>query len=91
MARAWQASWNGTVRSAARAVRLRPCQAPGTCLASSSAPARGYAIHEAIMNDAGLALVARMMSVAAGPGGVPVTRLAPAPALSCQPVCPGKR
>ncbi len=34
---AWQASWNGTVRSTARAVRLRACPAPKTCRASSIA------------------------------------------------------
>src|SRR5271165_1778024 len=34
---AWQASWNGTVRSTARAVRLRACPVPKTCLASSIA------------------------------------------------------
>ena len=37
MARVWQASVNGTVRSTARAVRLRACPAPKTCLASSIA------------------------------------------------------
>ncbi len=31
------------------------------------APARGYAIHDAILNDAGVTLMARMMSVAAAP------------------------
>ena len=36
-AMAWQASWNGTVRSTARAVRLRACPAPKICLASSIA------------------------------------------------------
>jgi hypothetical protein len=39
------------------------------------APARGYAIHDAIMNDAGLALMTRMMSAAAAPGGAPVAGL----------------
>src|SRR5713226_5841906 len=34
---AWQASWNGTVRSTARAVRLRACPAPKTWRASSIA------------------------------------------------------
>jgi len=34
---AWQASWNGTVRSTARAVRLRACPVPKTCRASSIA------------------------------------------------------
>ena len=34
---AWQASWNGMVRSTARAVRLRACPAPKTCRASSIA------------------------------------------------------
>jgi len=37
VAMAWQASWNGTVRSTARAVRLRACPAPKTCRASSIA------------------------------------------------------
>ena len=34
---AWQASWNGMVRSTARAVRWRACPAPKTCRASSIA------------------------------------------------------
>jgi L-ascorbate metabolism protein UlaG (beta-lactamase superfamily) len=41
------------------------------------APARGYAIHDAILNDNGLALMTRMMSLAAAPTGAPVTRLEP--------------
>jgi len=43
----------------------------------SDAPARGYAIHNAILNDNGLALFTRMLSVAAAPSGVPVARLEP--------------
>src|SRR5256885_10420652 len=34
---AWQASMNGTVRSTARAVRLRACPVPNSCLESSIA------------------------------------------------------
>ena len=34
---AWQASMNGTVRSTARAVRLRACPVPNSCFASSIA------------------------------------------------------
>jgi hypothetical protein len=34
---AWQASWNGMVRSTARAVRLRAWPVPKTCFASSIA------------------------------------------------------
>jgi hypothetical protein len=45
------------------------------------APARGYAIHDAILNDAGLALMTRMMSVAAAPTQAPVTRLEPGTTL----------
>jgi L-ascorbate metabolism protein UlaG (beta-lactamase superfamily) len=45
------------------------------------APARGYAIHDAILNDAGLGLMTRMMSVAAAPSGVPVARLEPGTTL----------
>jgi L-ascorbate metabolism protein UlaG (beta-lactamase superfamily) len=41
------------------------------------APARGYAIHDAVLNDNGLGLFTRMMSVAAAPSGVPVSRLEP--------------
>ena len=37
MARAWQASWKGTVRRTALASRLRACPAPKTCFASSIA------------------------------------------------------
>jgi L-ascorbate metabolism protein UlaG (beta-lactamase superfamily) len=45
------------------------------------APSRGYAIHDAILNEAGLGLMIRMMSVAAGPTGVPVARLEPGTSL----------
>jgi L-ascorbate metabolism protein UlaG (beta-lactamase superfamily) len=45
------------------------------------APVRGYAIHDAILNDAGLTLMTRMMSVAAAPSGAPVTRLEPGTTL----------
>jgi L-ascorbate metabolism protein UlaG (beta-lactamase superfamily) len=41
------------------------------------APARGYAIHDAILNQNGLGLVTRLMSVAAAPAGAPVARLDP--------------
>jgi L-ascorbate metabolism protein UlaG (beta-lactamase superfamily) len=45
------------------------------------APARGYAIHDAILNDAGLALFTRMLSLAAAPTQAPVSRLAPGTTL----------
>jgi L-ascorbate metabolism protein UlaG (beta-lactamase superfamily) len=45
------------------------------------APARGYAIHDAILNDAGLALMTRMMSVAAAPSQAQVARLDPGTTL----------
>ena len=45
------------------------------------APARGFAIHDAILNEAGLGLMTRMMSVAAAPAGVPVARLEPGTSL----------
>jgi L-ascorbate metabolism protein UlaG (beta-lactamase superfamily) len=45
------------------------------------APARGYAIHDAILSDPGLGLVTMLMSVAAGPSGVPVARLEPGTAI----------
>jgi hypothetical protein len=45
------------------------------------APARGYAIHDAILNDNGLGVMTRMMSLAAAPSGTPVTRLEPASSL----------
>ena len=45
------------------------------------APARGYAIHDATLNDAGLGLMSRMMSVAAAPSGAPVARLEPGASL----------
>ena len=41
------------------------------------APARGYAIHDAILNDNGLGLMTRMLSVAASSSGAPVARLDP--------------
>jgi L-ascorbate metabolism protein UlaG (beta-lactamase superfamily) len=44
-------------------------------------PARGYAIHDAILNDNGLGLYGRMLSLAAGPSGVPVARLEPGTSL----------
>ena len=45
------------------------------------APASGYAIHDAILNDAEPALMTRMMSVAAVPSGAPVARLEPGTTL----------
>ena len=39
---AWQASWNGTVRSTARAVRLRACPVPKSCFASSIATSMAH-------------------------------------------------
>jgi L-ascorbate metabolism protein UlaG (beta-lactamase superfamily) len=45
------------------------------------APARGYAIHDAVLNDNGLGLFTRMLSVAAAPSGVPVSRLEPGTSL----------
>ena len=45
------------------------------------APARGYAIHDATLNDNGLGLFTRMLSVAAAPAAVPVARLEPGTAL----------
>jgi L-ascorbate metabolism protein UlaG (beta-lactamase superfamily) len=41
------------------------------------APARGYAIHDAILNANGLGLMTRMLSLAAAPSGVPVATLEP--------------
>ncbi len=41
------------------------------------APARGYAIHDAILNANGLGLMTRMMHVAAAPSGAQVARLEP--------------
>jgi hypothetical protein len=40
------------------------------------APARGYAIHDAILNDNGLGVMT-MMSLAAAQSGAPVTRVEP--------------
>jgi hypothetical protein len=45
------------------------------------APARAYAIHDAILNGNGLGLFTRMLSVAAAPSGVPVARLEPGTSL----------
>jgi L-ascorbate metabolism protein UlaG (beta-lactamase superfamily) len=45
------------------------------------APGRGYAIHDAILNDNGLGLMTRMMSVAAAPSGASVARLEPGTTL----------
>ncbi len=45
------------------------------------APARGYAIHDALLNEAGLGLMTRMMFVAADPTGATVARLEPGTSL----------
>ena len=45
------------------------------------APARGFAIHDAILNEARLGLMTRMMSAAAAPTGAPVARLEPGTSL----------
>ena len=45
------------------------------------APARGYAIHDAILNENGLGLVTRLMNVAAAPSGAAVARLEPGASL----------
>jgi L-ascorbate metabolism protein UlaG (beta-lactamase superfamily) len=45
------------------------------------APARGYAIHDAILNDNGLGVMTRMLSLAAAPSGAPVARLEPGTSL----------
>ena len=44
-------------------------------------PARGYAIHDAILNDNGLGLFTRMLTLAAAPAAVPVARLQPGTTL----------
>ena len=41
------------------------------------APERGFALHDALLNDDGLALTDRWMGIAAQPSGASVTRLAP--------------
>jgi L-ascorbate metabolism protein UlaG (beta-lactamase superfamily) len=45
------------------------------------APPRAYAIHDAILNDPGLALMTRMMSLAAAPSHAEVSRLEPGTTL----------
>lgn len=45
------------------------------------APARGFAIHDAILNDNGLGVMTRMMSMAAAPTGAQVARLEPGTTL----------
>jgi L-ascorbate metabolism protein UlaG (beta-lactamase superfamily) len=45
------------------------------------APARGYAIHDALLSEAGLGLMTSMMSIAAAPTGAPVARLEPGTSL----------
>jgi L-ascorbate metabolism protein UlaG (beta-lactamase superfamily) len=45
------------------------------------APDRGYAIHDAILNDNGLGLFTRMLSLAAARSGAPVARLEPGTSL----------
>jgi L-ascorbate metabolism protein UlaG (beta-lactamase superfamily) len=49
------------------------------------APARGFAIHDAILNEAGLGLMTRMMSVAAAPSGADVARLEPGASVTLPP------
>jgi L-ascorbate metabolism protein UlaG (beta-lactamase superfamily) len=41
------------------------------------APRRGYAIHDAVLNDNGLGLIGNLLRLTAGPGGGPLTRLEP--------------
>jgi L-ascorbate metabolism protein UlaG (beta-lactamase superfamily) len=41
------------------------------------APQRGYAIHDAILNDNGLGLIGTLLRLTASPGGGPLTRLEP--------------
>jgi L-ascorbate metabolism protein UlaG (beta-lactamase superfamily) len=48
------------------------------------APARGYAIHDAILNGNGLGVMTRMLSLAAAPSGAPVARLEPGTTLELQ-------
>ena len=45
------------------------------------APTRGYALHDGLLNEAGLGLMTRMMSVAAAPSGASVARLDPGTSL----------
>jgi L-ascorbate metabolism protein UlaG (beta-lactamase superfamily) len=45
------------------------------------APARGYAIHDSILNENGIGLFTRMLNVAAAPSGVTVARLEPGTTL----------
>jgi hypothetical protein len=45
------------------------------------APARGYGIHDAILNQNGLGLVTNLMNVAAAPSGAQVARLEPGTTL----------
>lgn len=45
------------------------------------APSRGYAIHDAILNDNGLGLMTRMMTLAAAPSSAQVARLEPGTTL----------
>ena len=52
------------------------------------APARAYAIHDAILNGNGLGLFTRMLSVAAAPTGVPVARLDPGTRVELSPARP---
>jgi hypothetical protein len=48
------------------------------------APARAYAIHDAILSGDGLGIMTKLMTLAAAPTGAPVARLDPlAPAWIC--------
>jgi len=40
-------------------------------------PRRGFVIHEALLNEIGLAALGNFVGLAAGPAGVEFTRLAP--------------
>ena len=57
VAMAWQASWNGMVRSTARAVRLRACPAPKTWRASSIATSMLHLAAYRSITWAGVAVV----------------------------------
>jgi len=45
------------------------------------APARAYAIHDAILSDDGLGIMTKLMALAAAPTSAPVARLDPGTSL----------
>jgi L-ascorbate metabolism protein UlaG (beta-lactamase superfamily) len=80
-----------TVPAATVATLLLPVMAPWLKTGEmidyyrAVAPERGYAIHDAMLNEAGISLTERWMGIAAQPSGTPLTRLDPGGGVDLRP------